>query len=254
MNILLVMDDPILSEEIISDIREFFPIGKLTIIDHADSFDAAIELLPKQQPQIAIVDIELQGDENARSRFAQYIKQTEPIPVIFLTGLQKDSSFDFKQFTAPVGTLWKPFRKEELIDKLELLMVWWNSFTSAKYDNSGSLLNQKPTVIVTSIFGESSTFNLEDLILLITNEKIISAYFIDREEPVEFFAPSLKEFFAKNLEEYGSFYMIHKYAINLGLVLQIMDNYIYLPRFFNDPQKRKFFKIPIPQGGKKRGK
>lgn len=251
--VLLVEDDPLLGELVLSDLAALYPHGQLEAVGPADSYAAAVELLQKEQPDIALLDIELNDDNNAGIRIAQYINQTRPIPVIFLSGLPRQAGFDIAKFTSPVGFLQKPYHRQQLSDQMELVII---RLSQKRLQETESPHTPSKTAIA-SIFvtvgrNEMVPLPLKDLILLEADVKKIKAHLSTREAPIVFTSPGLKNFFDENRAALNeNFFQLNRtYIINLELVQGIRDNHVILPRFSENGEGRTSFFISIPSNNK----
>lgn len=249
--VLLVEDDPLLGDLVLSDLAALFPYGQLETVGPADSYAEAVDLLQKEQPDIALLDIELNGDNNAGIRIAQYINQTRPIPVIFLSGLPRQAGFDVAKFTSPVAFLQKPYQRQQLSDQLELVMVRLSQ--KRLLGSESPRTPSKASIFVTVGRNEMVPLPLKNLILLEADGKVIKAHLTTQETPIVFTSPGLKNFYHENITSLQeSFFPLNRtYIINLQLVQGIKDNHVILPRFSENGEGRTSFFISIPSNNKK---
>lgn len=255
--ILLVEDDPFLADLIISDIGILFPNNELLIIDPTDNYQDAVKKLNSEFPDIVLLDIELGEDKQAGIRLAQYINHTRPIPIIFLSGLERNFGFDIAKFTTPFGFLHKPYKRQELGDLLELLLVQLDQKKktievigmNTIFQNS----SQPSSIFVATSHGELTAISLKDLVILEADGKVIRAYLLDQDKPVIFTSPGLKNFLNENRELLGNdfFQLSRKHVIRLSKIQQIKDNHVKLPRCSSNPANSYFF-LPIPVNGDKK--
>jgi two-component system, LytTR family, response regulator LytT len=102
MKILIVEDDPIAAEDV---------IGKLETLRHhvtdvAESYDAALESIRKNKPDLALVDIELKGDLTGIDLSEQLRRLT--IPFLYLSGLEELDIYYKAEKTGRLQHLPKP--------------------------------------------------------------------------------------------------------------------------------------------------
>lgn len=255
--LLLVEDDPFLADLIMSDLRILFPNNELLVIDPADNYQDAVNKLNSECPDIVLLDIELGEDKQAGIRLAQYINQTRSIPIIFLSGLDRNLGFDIAKFTAPFGYLHKPYKRQELGDLLELLLV---QLAQKKKTIEGMGMNtnsqnssQSSSIFVATSYGELTAISLKNLVLLEADGKVIRAYLSDQEKPIIFTSPGLKNFYLDNRDKFGIdfFHLSRKHVIRLSMIQRIKDNHVMLPRCSSNPDNSSFF-LPIPINGDKK--
>ncbi len=251
MKILIVEDDPFLSEMLIGDIKSLIGNGEIEIVGPSDSFSQAVELLKLYPVDVALLDITLHDDLNAGIRLAQYINQTRPIPILFLSGLPRNTGFDVAKYTAPLDFLHKPYNRQQLLDKLELAMVR-QSHKRMSVNETPPPAYHPPIIYVPTRYNEITAIPLNELILLEADDKVIYIHLSSKEKPVVFTSPGLKNFFEENLLPFSNFYQLSRtYVINLGKVLYVRDNHVILPRpssgVAGPAQGQNVFSIPIPQ-------
>jgi len=250
--LLLVEDDPLLADLILSDLAALFPHGQLEAVGPAESFADAVDFLQTEVPDIALLDIELGNDRTAGICIAQFINLSRPIPVVFLSGLPRRDGFDIAKLTAPHGYLPKPYHRQQLADVLELLLIRESQRGVVLPDDNRSTGTPAFTgsIFVTTAHGELTALPLERLVVLEADGKTIRAYLTDQERPIVFTSPGLKNFFQQYQVELGKefFQLSRKHIIRLSKVQQVKDNHVRLPRYTSDVNAT-FFRLPIPING-----
>lgn len=250
IKLILVEDDSLISDLIISDLLDLFPHGQLQLIGPAATYVDAIALIAAERPDVALLDINL-GSKNDLSgiRLAEYLNRTHPIPIIFLSGLPQ--GVDLAKYTLPVAFLRKPYRKQDLADQLELIMVRYSlSQRIHLSQSSASAKNEKKAVFVTINRGELVPLHLDELMFLEADGKIIRAYTLQSEFPIVFTSPGLKNFHDTHLTVYGNqfFHLSRRHVIHLSRIQRIKDNHVYLHWIAPSGRKCEFM-IPIPVNG-----
>lgn len=250
VKILVVEDDPFIAELIFSDIHQLYPHGNILLLEPADSFEDALKSLLDEKPDIVLLDIELGEDKKAGINLAHHINLTRPIPIIFLSGLDRKQGFDVAKFTAPHGYLSKPYKSQELGDLLELLLIRLNRENGYKIGKNEDNQNGIASLFVSTSFSELTALPVADLVLLEADGKVIRAYLSNQEKAIIFTSPGLKNFFKENRGKLGEdfFQLSRKHVIRLSKIQQIKDNQVRLPRFSADPSRKDFW-LPIPVNG-----
>lgn len=113
--ILIVEDEPIIAEGIALHLRN----SHFSVSDIAYDADEAVTSLQKKNPDIAILDINLESDKDG-IQIAEYINKVCPIPFIFLTSYSDEAIMERAKATSPAGFIVKPFNKNTLIATLEI--------------------------------------------------------------------------------------------------------------------------------------
>lgn len=246
--VLLVEDDPLLTDLILLDLASLFPYDQIEVLGPADSFATAVDLLQREKPDVALLDIELGEDRTAGIRLAQHINLARPVPVVFLSGLPRHEGFDIAKLTAPYGYISKPYHRQQLADVLELLLIRESQGKLASADKASGHLAPIRSIFVTTAHGELTAIPVDKLVLLEADGKIIRAFLTDQERAIIFSSPGLKNFFFENQPVFGKsfFQLSRKYVINISMIRQIKDNHVVLPRFSDKPHAVIFFSIPFP--------
>ncbi|MBD8489215.1 response regulator [Echinicola sp. CAU 1574] len=258
INILLVEDDPFIGDMIKSDLLKTFSQGQVNVTGPATSFQEGAELLNSDTFDIALLDIDLNGDQTAGIQLALLINQISSIPVVFLSGLPKNTGFDIAKLTMPYAFLRKPYRRQELEDLMELLVIKQSQSKKENHNQSNhrskSSNNIRPTIFVTTGHGELTGLPIKELVLLEADDKVIKAYFLNKEQPIVFSSPGLKNFYDENHHMLGKsfFQLSRKYVIDLKKIISIKNNHVHLPKYSKTPSYPLYFSLPIPQNGEKR--
>ena len=113
--ILIVEDEPIIAEGIALHLKN----SHFYVSDIAYDADEAVSSLQKKNPDIAILDINLESDKDG-IQIAEYINKVCPIPFIFLTSYSDEAIMERAKATSPAGFIVKPFNKNTLIATLEI--------------------------------------------------------------------------------------------------------------------------------------
>jgi DNA-binding response OmpR family regulator len=108
-NILIVEDNPITAADLKSALKK---LG-FNITDSVSSYNEALGSISKNEPDIIMMDIELNKGKNG-IELAYEIKKNKNIPILYLTSYSDDDTMEKAFATDPVGYLVKPFKREEL--------------------------------------------------------------------------------------------------------------------------------------------
>lgn len=100
----------------------------------AANYDQAIELALSANPDLALVDILLEGSLDGIATALALVRQKE-MPVIYLTASSEDTTFERAKITKPAAFLYKPYRESELINQVELAIQ--NFYSTPTYHHSG---------------------------------------------------------------------------------------------------------------------
>lgn len=249
MKILIVEDDPFIGEEIALAITEHFAEDPHEILGPAETYQAALDIVLRQQPEVALLDIALGQDVDAGIRLAQYLNRSYPIPIVFLSGLPRSLGFNLAKYLMPFDFIPKPVDYDRLMDKIELATIFQSQRSKVESMEPNQNGIQNKSIFVATSHNEATAIPIKELILLEADDKLIRAYTTDSSSPIPFTSPGLKNFYRDNLYLLRTFHHIHrKYVINLPMVTQVKDNHVILPRKVKTGED-PFFRIPIPRNG-----
>ncbi|WP_428657981.1 response regulator [Runella sp.] len=128
LKILVVEDETITA----MDIRDILEEAGHVVTDTVQDFEAALDSAKSNLPDMAIVDIRLEGSAADGIITAKALMELHAMPIIYLTATPEASHPDSKIFrrakeTQPAAYLLKPFRPNELVMQVE---VAWHNFKS----------------------------------------------------------------------------------------------------------------------------
>ena len=85
--------------------------------------EEAVEAVTEGRPDLILMDIKLSGNIDGITAY-EHIKKSYNIPVIFVS-LYADKEMVIRAIEAePSGHLAKPFKKEQLVSKVETVLAW----------------------------------------------------------------------------------------------------------------------------------
>ena len=115
--VLVVEDDAIVSLELIEKVKKYgyMPIGP------ARTGDEAITLAIKENPDIILMDIILDGKINGIDA-VNAIRKIKDIPVIYVTASSDRETVERAKSTTPFGYLVKPIDEKELVITIEMTL------------------------------------------------------------------------------------------------------------------------------------
>ncbi|MFT6017512.1 MAG: DNA-binding LytR/AlgR family response regulator [Patescibacteria group bacterium] len=117
IKILIVEDEPLYAGQLEMIITELghIPIGK------ADNASLALELVREKEPELILMDVNLNGGIDGIET-ATMIATNNYIPVIFITSMQDDATFERAKSTLPHAFITKPFSAKRLQRNIELII------------------------------------------------------------------------------------------------------------------------------------
>lgn len=115
VKILIVEDDLIAAE----DIKEILEETNYVITGIARSFDEAVELFKDTNPDLVVMDIQLDGQKDGIDVAAE-LSHINQVPIIYLTGKAEHEVLKRAIRTQAATYILKPYRVEELLTNVDL--------------------------------------------------------------------------------------------------------------------------------------
>ncbi|ERN41980.1 response regulator receiver protein [Rubidibacter lacunae KORDI 51-2] len=116
--ILIVEDEAVVSLDLS---RRLQKMG-YEIVGRVASGEAAIAAIEENPPDLALMDINLQGDMDGIETAERLYKEFD-IPVIYLTAYAGESTLQRAKQTRPYGYILKPFKERELRATIEIAIA-----------------------------------------------------------------------------------------------------------------------------------
>jgi len=116
IRILIVEDEPLIADDLSFILQD----EGYEVIGSAIDFDEAKALL-KQQPDLVLLDISLDGDEDGID-VAQYINAHHQIPIIFVTSHSDRLTINRVKKTNPCAFIVKPFKAGEIASAISIAL------------------------------------------------------------------------------------------------------------------------------------
>lgn len=209
--ILVVEDEIIIADNICSTLKN---IG-YTVLEPAINYSEAIQIIETQEPDLAILDIQLSGKKTGLE-LAKKIKEEYNFPFIFLTSNADVVTINEAKKLAPPAYLIKPFTKDELYASIEIVIH--------NYTENKDKVNNEALIIKDSIFvkekGALVKVILEDILYIKSSHIYIEIVLKSKQKYIVRF--SLNEIIDKLP---SSFIRIHRgFIINSMYLIQINNS------------------------------
>ena len=151
IKILVVEDEIIVAKDIASSLED----AGYQITDIVGNSGAAVESFRTTRPDIVLMDINIEGDENG-IQTALTMKGIEDIPLIFVTALADDVTVEKAKLAMPSAYIVKPFNERELVIAINLAI---NNFTKNQKDHpTGPDESELPLILNEFIFVKNNSF------------------------------------------------------------------------------------------------
>ena len=116
---ILIVEDEIL---IADTLQRYLEKRGYHIVGNAISYEEAVDLYQQKQPDLCLVDIQLNGPKTGID-FGYFIQdQDAPVPFIFLTSQTDKRHINLAKDTFPAGYLSKPIQKASLFANIEIAL------------------------------------------------------------------------------------------------------------------------------------
>ena len=211
IRVLIVEDDALYAEQLRLDLEEM----DFLVIDVVDNAKSAIHLVKISRPEIILMDINLNGEMDGITA-AHQIFTLDPTPIIFITSLSDNQTFDRAKKVHPFAYLIKPANKISLRHSIELAIENFNEKSLAQK----LTLEQFPFLKKNLLIKEGNKLvklTIENIHLIEVEEKYCSIYGENRKFVVRI---SLKDILEKL--ENDKFLRIHRnYVVNIDKIIAI---------------------------------
>lgn len=218
---LIVEDELIIAEDMKGMLQEM----QHDVIGIASDCAEAEEILNREIPDIALIDIHLRGGDDGIS-LAQSIRNKIDIPIIFITSYSDKATVDRAKHVRPNGYIVKPFEKEDLYTAIEIAV--FNYATIQKPDSAEGSEDSGNVVIKDSIFIRKDymliKIKFDDLLWIKSELNYLELYCSENKHLIR---STLKEFIEKLPT--GTFLQVHKsFCINSKYITAIDHSNIWL--------------------------
>ncbi len=152
VKVLVVEDEVIIAHAIISMIEKM----GYECVGPAIRATKALELAKAKKPDIALLDINLKGEETG-IWLAEQLKKELDIPYIFLTSLGDNKTIEEATSTMPYGYLLKPVEQQNIFAAIETALIRFSNEKKVREDfeesslNIESSLNPKNALIIKEV-------------------------------------------------------------------------------------------------------
>jgi len=214
--ILIVEDEGIITESIRITIES---LG-YEVVGVADNALDAIDIIKNNIVDLAILDINIQGEKNGIWLASTMFKDKA---FIFLTSYGNDKTIQEAMETKPSGYLLKPFKKEDISIAIQIALINFSKGETAKLSlsknkidvNSINLLNKKETVFIKQKDAFVKLI-IKDILFIESDKNYLK---IQTEKKVHIIRNTLKEI-KNNLPSY--FTQVHRsFLVNINHISKI---------------------------------
>lgn len=123
LKILIIEDETITA----MDLRETLQEAGHTVTAVARTVQEALKAVKNNPPDMALIDIHLEGSSEDGIAIAKKLLAIHPMPIMYLTANSEPETFQSAKETLPVAYLLKPFRHDELKLQVELAYHYFQS-------------------------------------------------------------------------------------------------------------------------------
>ncbi len=145
---ILVVEDESVVAMMIADLLE--DLG-YEVLEPISNYKDAIECLNNEQPDIAILDIDLKSKKSGID-IAHYINKNIQIPFIFLTSLADSRTVDQAKKLNPPAYLMKPFKSDDLYTSIEMALYNFKPNTKCQKNFQNTVIKDAFFVKGTHLF------------------------------------------------------------------------------------------------------
>lgn len=133
---ILIVEDEMITAESIKDMLEDLGYEVQNIFIRAET---ALEAISKEQPDLALFDIQLKG-EHTGIWLAEQVRESFNFPYIFLTSYGDKATIEKASSTHPYGYLLKPIEKQHLYASIEVAIKKFGEISNSEDDTEQIIL------------------------------------------------------------------------------------------------------------------
>lgn len=218
ITVLIIEDELLIAEDMRFQLEE---LG-YEVIGIAPEYNEAISLLKEKSPDIALVDIVIEGEKDG-IELATEIKSNYNIPIIFITSHADKQTVERVKIIQPDGYLVKPFNSKDLYTAIEIAFF--------------SHVNKSKSNDDKDVEEENSSFVLKDCIFIKKDYLLVKIKFNELKyvkaegNYVEIYCENKKFLTRSTLKDFltklpgDKFIQVHKsYAVNIEFIDAIEYN------------------------------
>lgn len=218
--IVLVEDEVLIADGLQLQLEE---LG-YDVCAHAMDYDEALEMVEQHQPDLVILDINLEAEKSGID-VGQHILENYQIPFVYLTSQLDAATLHSAKDTLPAGYLTKPYYLENLYATIEVALHNYEQNKGSKED--------KRVFLKTGKLNES--VNMSDILYIKVDHVYIEVVLESRTLLVRM---SLREIM--ELLPQDEFLQVHRsYLVNIAHVISFGMGQVYLTGNSEVPVSRK---------------
>jgi len=211
--ILIVEDEPLIADDIAFILED----EGYTIIGKAIDTQEAIKLIDNEKPDIILLDISLDGDDEDGIDLANIINEKYNIPFVFITSHSDKLTINRVKKTNPCGFIVKPFKASEIVSTVAIVSYkTQNSNTILSSDNQKSIFIKQGHDLVKIQYADILYTKADDnyTFIILENKKILASL-------------NLKSLAEKLPQD--RFIRIHRsFMVNLTRITRISHRFVYV--------------------------
>lgn len=175
INVLIVEDESIVAKDIQHSLKK---LG-YNVLGICSTGEDAIKSTEELMPDIVLMDIMLKGQMNGIEAAAQ-IRETNNIPVIFLTAYADENTLSKAKVSEPFGYIIKPFKEIDLHTSIEMAMY--------KHEKENNLKKERDF-----LYSIVENKEFKDILFVKSNSKLVKVKTSDI-----FYVEALKDYVVVN--------------------------------------------------------
>ncbi|MDW3209348.1 MAG: LytTR family transcriptional regulator DNA-binding domain-containing protein [Reichenbachiella sp.] len=137
ISVLIVEDELIIA----NDLQDILESNNYHVIGIAKSYDLAINKLSTKQPDIVLLDIQIDGSKDGID-LANTIRNEYEIPFVFISSHTDRATLDRAKKSKPNGFLVKPFEDEDVFVAVEMALSNFSKEQNNNQDNQDFTINE----------------------------------------------------------------------------------------------------------------
>ncbi|UXX80230.1 response regulator [Reichenbachiella carrageenanivorans] len=205
-SVLVVEDEPLIADDIASILEK----NGYDVVDIVDEVVDAFASIKKYNPDIALLDINIEGDEDGID-----LAERLNVPFVFLTSYYDQNTLDRAKKTNPSGYIVKPFNEKDLIANVEIALSRTRK-NKAKVDSPEKLFLRNGQEIVSVMSS--------DIVYVEAFDNYANVFTATEKFIISHTLKSIEE----KLLPFGFIRVHRSYLINFAHVDSLSEGYVFL--------------------------
>ena len=217
---ILIVEDELLTA---THIQQILEDNQYEVLEPQIKGEKVPGIVAQERPDAVIMDIQLAGNLDGLET-AKIISETSDVAIIFLTSNSDDSTFEKSKESSPYAFLSKPFKEEEILRTVDLVIGKHQSASNKSAQNDEDIAGAAHVFVSTK--DKKIRLHLDDVLYVQADRNYCTVYTHEKQHVL---SSSLGAFQRKIPET--TLTRIHRsYLVNMVHVDSLDDHYVFIKK------------------------